>query len=159
MTDKERAAWDKIAVALSWQKMDSKDWRKEQHNVINNAIEAIDALLEDDEPPRIDRSLRGWVMVEMKNNIRRITWATKNGLNGKTNEDGLGLGQSTAWDAAEQYGWTVRPLTPEDIGFKVRRYGEWTPAERDEYGAFVGTGKARGDCIDLALDIATRRTP
>ena len=115
--------------------------------------DVIDALLEDDEPPRIDRSLRGPVEV--------------------TNEDGTVLMYAEiwglfiyadhrssigdcSWEDAENRDWTVRPLTPEDIGAKVRRWDEWTQQERDGYLSVQGPWDM---LANKAIDIATRTTP
>lgn len=47
MTAKERVAWEQVAIALTWQKKDRRDWRGLQDEAIDMAVTAIDALLED----------------------------------------------------------------------------------------------------------------
>jgi CubicO group peptidase (beta-lactamase class C family) len=146
MTDKERAVWTALRNVVADSIKTAPAGR---------AIAEINAILEDDDAgcpplpkPRIDRSLRGWVIVDDST----VYWANEDGI-AETARDVTEF--DWAWLDDEE--WIVRKLMPEDIGFKVRRPSEWTIEEKEElekayydHGAFLCAGKA--------IDIATRQT-
>jgi len=80
--------------------------------LVAHMLELIDAFLEDDDAgcpplpkPRIDRSLRGWVIADDS-----VYWANEDGLA----ETARGVTEfDWAWLDDEE--WIVRKLTPEDI--------------------------------------------
>lgn len=80
------------------------------------AVAGLRAKADELDPPvsMIDRSLRGWVLIEVLG-AEFVRWASSDGLN--TNSSGNGV--MTTWDEAERYGWAVRKLTPDDIGVEA----------------------------------------
>jgi len=103
------------------------------------------------EPPRIDRSLRGLVRITDLGGGVGIYDARDKGM--------------YAWDelvftwlSLEEMGWTVRPLTYLDIGFKVRKWHQLEDQEKFEYKDACSLDKTYEHDFNLALDIATRRT-
>jgi len=135
------------------QEIRSRTYQEARHTV----RDVIDALLEDDEPPRIDRSLRGPVEVTTEDGTS-LLYADIWGL--FVYADMADVTGNCSWGDAEARGWTVRPLTPEDIGFKVRRWDELEIKERREFRdqAYADLTTWEKE-FDLAIDIATRRTP
>lgn len=107
-----------------------------------------------DQMPRVDRSLRGPVVV--KGAVGEwLRYATVRGLS----DCSLWWANGSLWKDVEAEGYTVRKLTPEDIGYKVRRWDEWTQDERDGYRYVTEVRHASTPTrVDAAIDIATRGT-
>jgi len=104
------------------------------------------------EPPRVDRSLRGLVRITDLGGGVGVYDARDKGMYAW---DELVF----TWGYLEEMGWTVRPLTPEDIGAKVRYPGEWTATEEDELKSFCRGTYDIFSIAGKAIDIATRTTP
>ena len=111
--------------------------------MLDAAIIAISSLLEDDTPERT-----GWFTAKLNPNDTQR-------LRRELRSDGIVYAENGLPVELPFSGYCCVEWE-DDIGFKVRRYGEWAQAEHEEYGAFAATARDRGDCIDLAIDIATR---
>ena len=120
------------------------------------SIDAVLELIDELDPPKVDRSLRGPVMVTGGIGVSWPYIAGSEELATVIPETGRSV--TYTWDEFERYGWTVRKLTLEDIGYKVRRWDEWTETERDEYrNAFAM--RTYGEVVDSAIDTALKETP
>ena len=123
-------------------------------------VDVLRDTANDIEQSRIDRSLRGWVLCEFQGAMddkttQMVRYAVEDGTySGPTKNGGF-----TSWHDIEAVGWTVRPLTPEDIGFKVRKWYQLTIDEQNEYIRSVSDYISYEHDFNLAIDIATRRTP
>jgi hypothetical protein len=104
-----------------------EDLRERLHRVVDTGlakayhqyiIDLIDACLEDegeeDTGPLLDTSLRGWVFVhDEERDEFAVMQATENGV--WFWDDGPGY----YWSDLQNMSWTVRPLTPADLGIEA----------------------------------------
>ena len=132
--------------------MTNKEIADRLRNAVGNkSFAAVEYIISELDPPKVDRSLRGWVVVERSHGEQFVRWAREDGLYVTT----FGNSKECSWDDLERFGWTVRKLTLEDIGYKVRRWDEWTieeqhAAPREAYVRLI---------CDYAIDTALKEIP
>jgi hypothetical protein len=86
------------------------------HEGYDGVADNVRARADELDPPKVDRSLRGWVVVRpSEQGGAFIRWAGSYGLY----EGSENRGASTSWERVEYYGWTVRPLTAADLSVEA----------------------------------------
>ena len=113
MTDIEKADVLRKAAEIM-----STEWGSEP---IDEMREYADAL---DPPYKVDRSLRGWVMIEYDSGVKQVLHAEEHGL---TESDQRHAGLIT-WDEVEKYGWKVTKLhilQPGEVTVKIPPVSKW----------------------------------
>jgi hypothetical protein len=116
-----------------------------------------DAADELDPPAKIDTSLRGLIVAVDENDHVTPFWANEDGLYRSSDMQVRVWDWPNLIDTATHRGWTVRKLTPEDIGFKGRRWDDLSTAQKVGFTHTVSNEDYCKDIYRAAIDIATRR--
>ena len=94
--------------------------------------------------PKIDRTLRGWVVLANENGNVCVWMADEYGVRSDSDAN---WGEHRPWNAVERGGWRVRPL--------IRRPDQWTQQELRELARLLKSDEV--DAVDVAecvIDIA-----
>lgn len=145
MTDVENKAWSAL---YEWLQLNNGPYNEP-------LIEAVRDLI--DPPVKIYTSLRGWVLWtrSQDDDMRFVMWAADNGLC----ESPDSLQPMFGWEEFARRHEQLTPLTPEDIGYKVRRWGELIESDRIRFEElrWKTDDIASRHVYEVAIDIATRR--
>lgn len=106
MTDKEQA--EAYREAAKWLDSEEVSWTATIAEMLRTRADKLD-------PPKVDRSLRGWVILEAENGRQTVFYADHDGLNtdSRCEDDEWDWGQLVSSTC------TVRPLTAADLSVEA----------------------------------------